>query len=140
MTVGILGGTGGFGQGLALRLQRLGEDVLVGSRSPRDDIVSNAEAASRSDLVVLSVPPGAVVSTARDRAAELDVNNLLTVASPVIFRVGRPAAEPSERSLAEIAPGASSPGSTQSRRARSAPKARSRRTSSSAATTPRRRP
>ena len=106
MTVGILGGTGGFGQGLAVRLQRLGEGVLVGSRSPRDDIVSNAEAASRSDLVVLSVPPGAVGSTARELADELDGKILLSVASPVTFRDGRPTAEPSDRSLAEIAAGA----------------------------------
>ena len=106
MRVGILGGTGGFGQGLAVRLRRLGEDVFVGSRSPRDDIVSNAEAASRSDLVVLSVPPGAVESTARELADELDGKILVSVASPVTFRDGRPTAEPGERSLAEAAAGA----------------------------------
>ena len=103
MTVGILGGTGGFGQGIATRLRRLGEEVVVGSRTPREDIVSNAEAAARSDLVFLSVPPGGVEQTARDLAGELAGKVVVSVASPVVFRDGRPTAEPGERSLAELA-------------------------------------
>jgi NADPH-dependent F420 reductase len=103
VTIGILGGTGAFGQGLAARLGRLGEDVLVGSRSPHDDIVSNREAAERADLVVLSVPPAAVEATARELADALAGKVVVSVASPVVFRDGRPAAETGERSLAELA-------------------------------------
>ena len=103
MTIGIIGGTGGFGAGLATRLRRLGEDVLVGSRSPREGIVANEEAAAGSDIVVLSVPPEAVESTARDLAALLAGKVTVSVASPVTFRDGRPTADPADRSLAEIA-------------------------------------
>lgn len=103
MTIGILGGTGGFGQGLATRLRRLGEEVLVGSRSPRDDIVSNREAAERGELVFLSVPSAAVEATARELADALAEKIVVSVASSVVFRDGRPAAETGEKSLAELA-------------------------------------
>jgi 8-hydroxy-5-deazaflavin:NADPH oxidoreductase len=103
MTVGILGGTGDFGQGLATRLRSLGEDVLVGSRSPRNGSVTNAEAAERADLVFLSVPPGGVETTARDLAAVLAGKIVISVASPVVFRDGRPTIEAGDRSLAELA-------------------------------------
>jgi 8-hydroxy-5-deazaflavin:NADPH oxidoreductase len=103
MTIGILGGTGSFGQGLANRLRALGEDVLVGSRTPREGMVANAEAAERADLVFLSVPAGGVASTARDLAAELAGKIAVSVASPVVFRDGRPSLDPGERSLAEAA-------------------------------------
>jgi NADPH-dependent F420 reductase len=103
VTIGILGGTGGFGQGLATRLRALGEEVLVGSRSPRDGAVANAEAAARSELVFLSVPPGGVEATARELASELAGKIVVSVASPVVFRDGRPVVEAGPRSLAELA-------------------------------------
>jgi len=103
VTIGVVGGTGGFGHGLAERLRRLGEDVLVGSRNPRDDIVSNEEATRRSTLIFLSVPPGAVEETARELAGDLTGKIVVSVASPIVFRDGRPSAEPGDRSLAEIA-------------------------------------
>jgi 8-hydroxy-5-deazaflavin:NADPH oxidoreductase len=103
VTIGILGGTGDFGRGLAARLRRLGEEVLVGSRSPRDDIVSNREAAERGELLFLSVPPTAVEATASELADALAGKIVVTVASPVVFRDGRPAAETGEKSLAELA-------------------------------------
>ena len=103
MTIGIIGGTGGFGAGLAARLRRLGEEALVGSRTPRDDIVANEEAAERSDVVVLSVPPEGVEATARDLAPLLAGKVTVSVASPVAFREGKPTADAADRSLAEIA-------------------------------------
>jgi 8-hydroxy-5-deazaflavin:NADPH oxidoreductase len=103
VTIGILGGTGDFGRGLAARLSRLGGEVLIGSRSPRDDIVSNRDAAERADLVFLSVPPTAVQSTAGELADVLARKIVVSVASPVVFRDGRPAAETGEKSLAELA-------------------------------------
>ena len=103
MTIGILGGTGGFGRALAERLRTLGEEVLVGSRSPRDDIVSNAEAAVRGELVFLAVPPEGVEATARELSRDLAGKVVVSVASPVVFRDGRPTANPGERSLAELA-------------------------------------
>jgi NADPH-dependent F420 reductase len=101
--IGILGGTGDFGQGLAVRLRRLGEEVLVGSRSPRHGIVANREAAERGELVFLAVPPEGVEDTARELADALARKVVVSVASPVVFRDGRPSVESRERSLAEAA-------------------------------------
>jgi len=101
--IGILGGSGDFGQGLAERLRRLGEDVVIGSRTPRGDFVSNAEAAGASDVVFLSVPPQGVEGTARELADQLAGRIVISVASPVVFVDGKPAARPAEVSLAELA-------------------------------------
>jgi NADPH-dependent F420 reductase len=101
--IGIVGGTGDFGQGLAERLRRLGEEVVLGSRTPRGEFVSNAEATERSDLVFLSVPPEGVEFMCRNLADELAGRIVVSVASPVVFAGGRPAAEPDELSLAEKA-------------------------------------
>lgn len=76
LTVGIIGGTGDQGRGLAYRFVRAGQTVLVGSRTaeraeqaareiaalpgvPADATVSgadNIEVASRADVVVVAVP------------------------------------------------------------------------------------
>ena len=76
LTVGIVGGTGDQGRGLAYRLARTGQRVLIGSRStqraadaareiaempgvPGDAGVSsgeNADVVGRSDLVIIAVP------------------------------------------------------------------------------------
>jgi 8-hydroxy-5-deazaflavin:NADPH oxidoreductase len=101
--IGIIGGTGDFGQGLAERLRRVGEEVVLGSRTPRDEFVSNAEATERSDIVFLSVPPDGVEFMCRNLADDLAGRIVVSVASPVVFVGGRPAAEPGELSLAEEA-------------------------------------
>ncbi|MGH3032510.1 MAG: NADPH-dependent F420 reductase [Gaiellaceae bacterium] len=101
--IGILGGSGDFGQGLAERLRRLGEEVVIGSRTPRDDFVANAEAARAAELVFLSVPPEGVEATARDLADALAGRIVVSVASPVVFRDGKAGAEPGDLSLAELA-------------------------------------
>jgi NADPH-dependent F420 reductase len=101
--IAIVGGTGDFGQGLAERLRRLGEDVVLGSRTPRDEFVSNAEAIERSDIVFLSVPPEGVEFMCRSLADELAGRIVVSVASPIVFVGGRPPAEPDELSLAEKA-------------------------------------
>jgi NADPH-dependent F420 reductase len=74
LTVGILGGTGDQGRGLAYRLVRAGQRVVVGSRSMErgaeaaaaiaampgvtGDVTGadNATAAERSDIVIIAVP------------------------------------------------------------------------------------
>ena len=101
--IGILGGSGDFGQGLAERLRRLGEEVVIGSRTPRDDFVANAEAARSAELVFLSVPPEGVEATARDLADALAGRIVVSVASPVVFRDGKAGADPGDLSLAELA-------------------------------------
>jgi 8-hydroxy-5-deazaflavin:NADPH oxidoreductase len=101
--IGIIGGTGDFGRGLAERLRRSGEEVILGSRTPRDEFVSNAEATERSDIVFLSVPPEGVEFMCRNLADELAGRIVVSVASPIVFVGGRPGAQPSEVSLAEMA-------------------------------------
>jgi NADPH-dependent F420 reductase len=108
VTIGIVGGTGDFGQGLAGRLRRLGEEVLLGSRTPRGEFVSNAEVSSRSDLVFLSIPPEGVAGMCSALAPDLAGRIGISVASPIVFRDGKPAAAPGELSLAEQAQRAAS--------------------------------
>lgn len=100
--IGIVGGSGDFGQGLAERLRRIGEDVVIGSRTPRDEFVSNDEACRRSEVVFLSVPPGGVAEMSRDLRDVLAGRIVVSVAAPIVFREGKAGAEPGELSLAEI--------------------------------------
>jgi NADPH-dependent F420 reductase len=108
--IGIVGGTGDFGQGLAERLRRLGEEVELGSRTPHDEFVSNRECAEDSDIVFLSVPPEGLAEMCANLAANLVGKIVVSVASPVVFRDGNAGADPGELSLAELgaqaAPGA----------------------------------
>ncbi len=101
--IGIVGGSGDFGQGLAERLRRLGEDVVIGSRTPRDDFVSNEEACRRSEVVFLSVPPGGVAEMSHDLRDVLAGRIVVSVAAPIVFLEGQAAAAPGEISLAEVA-------------------------------------
>jgi 8-hydroxy-5-deazaflavin:NADPH oxidoreductase len=103
--IGIVGGSGGFGQGLAERLRRVGEEVVIGSRTPRDEFVSNPEACRRSEVVFLSVPPESVGDMAAALAADLAGRIVVSVAAPVVFRDGKPGAAPGEVSLAETTAG-----------------------------------
>ncbi|WP_435132914.1 NADPH-dependent F420 reductase [Actinacidiphila sp. bgisy144] len=74
LTVGVLGGTGDQGRGLAYRLARAGQSVVIGSRdaaraqAAADELAAgefgatgvqgadNAECARRSDIVIVAVP------------------------------------------------------------------------------------
>lgn len=103
MRIGIVGGSGAFGRGLAERLRALGEDVLLGSRNPHGELVSNAVACAEADLAFLSVPPEAVERTSAGIAERLVGKVIVCVASPIVFRDGQPGAEPGEVSLAELA-------------------------------------
>jgi NADPH-dependent F420 reductase len=100
--IAIVGGSGDFGQGLAERLRRIGEDVLIGSRTPRDEFVSNAEACLASEVVFLSVPPGGVEEMTRELRAALAGRIVVSVAAPIVFRDGKAGAAPGELSLAEV--------------------------------------
>ena len=76
MKIGIIGGTGGQGLGIAIRCVQIGEDVIIGSRAvekaqeavnkikellEKDDIpnlkaAENPDAANEADILVLTVP------------------------------------------------------------------------------------
>lgn len=103
MRIGIVGGTGDFGQGLAERLRRLGADVVLGSRTPHDEFVSNAEACRFCQVVFLSVPPQSVGAMCTQLAGDLAGRILVSVASPITFEDGQPGSMPMKISLAEEA-------------------------------------
>jgi NADPH-dependent F420 reductase len=98
-----VGGTGDFGQGLAERLRRAGDEVTLGSRTPHDEFVSNVEACRFCEIVFLSIPPQSVAEMCSQLARDLEGHIGVSVASPIVFENGFPAAAPSELSLAEQA-------------------------------------
>ncbi|MDE3085346.1 MAG: NADPH-dependent F420 reductase [Acidobacteriota bacterium] len=106
MRVGILGGTGPLGRGLALRLAASGYDVVVGSRDAERAVsvvadvatawpgrglaiagAGNEEAAA-AETVVLATPWDAAVPTARALAGALDGKVVVSVANALV-RQGR---------------------------------------------------
>lgn len=79
-TIGVVGGTGPLGKGLALRMARDGRRVLIGSRTPeraqavadwvlerapRADVVgvTNLDAATKAEVVALTIPYDGIDST-----------------------------------------------------------------------------
>ena len=105
MHVGIIGGTGPAGMGLAVRLAAAGTQVTVGSRTATrakehvDEVLDrwsgrdlqiegndNAEAA-RGDIVVLATPWDAAVVTARSLAEPLRGKVVVSMAN-ALLRVG----------------------------------------------------
>ena len=95
--IGIVGGSGDFGQGVAGRLRAHGHDVVIGSRTPRDDFVSNAECCERSDVVFLSIPAESVRPIARELSRHLAAKVVVSVATSVVFRDGHPTPIPAGR-------------------------------------------
>jgi len=106
-TVGILGGTGKEGSGLALRWAQNGYSLIIGSRSvekaeeaarllkekvPGVQVrgTDNAEAARAGDIVVLTVPHEAQLSTLEGVKAELQGKVLVDATARVDWRHPRP--------------------------------------------------
>lgn len=101
-TIGIIGGTGKEGKGLAYRWAKAGYKILIGSRDPKKaeaaaenlkgilspeyciEGVANAEAASFSDIVVLTVPYSAHIETLAALKAELAGKILIDVTVPIV--------------------------------------------------------
>jgi len=129
MQVGVLGGTGPAGRGLAVRLADAGHDVVIGSRDadraaevaaglagraphlgPRLSGSGNAEVAG-AELVVVATPWDGAVATVGAVAPALAGKILLSMVVP-LRKVGRemvaevvPAGS-AARAIAEAAPGA----------------------------------
>jgi NADPH-dependent F420 reductase len=99
MKIGVLGGTGPLGQGIAVRLAGGGHDVVLGSRDAQRSAVIVAELheqwgariagltpganadATAADVVVLATVWDAAVATAADLAADLDGRIVICVAN-----------------------------------------------------------
>jgi 8-hydroxy-5-deazaflavin:NADPH oxidoreductase len=96
-TVGILGGTGAQGRGLALRLARAGYDVILGSRDQErahqaaeglGERVSGAtlrDAAAGSSIVIVAVPWDAHAQTLTDLRDVLEGRIVVDCVNPLAF-------------------------------------------------------
>jgi NADPH-dependent F420 reductase len=106
MTVGLIGGTGPEGQGLALRLAAAGISVVIGSRSAergRDTAAalrdrlggdaiqggSNADVATQTQLVILTIPHSGIAATLGPLAGALREKIVVSAIAPIEFREGR---------------------------------------------------
>lgn len=99
MRIGVVGGTGKEGRGMALRWARAGHEVFIGSRDAERARASaeelsaevgrplqggdNASAVSASEVVVLSVPYSAHASTLQGLKTELAGRVLIDITVPL---------------------------------------------------------
>lgn len=101
-TIGIIGGTGKEGKGLAYRWLKAGYRVLIGSRQAEkaaaaaDELrtlaggavdvtgVTNVDAAEQADLVVLTVPYTAHRQTLEGLVGRMDGKILISVTVPIV--------------------------------------------------------
>ncbi|MBB1256209.1 NADPH-dependent F420 reductase [Streptomyces alkaliterrae] len=116
LVVGVLGGTGDQGRGLAYRLARAGQKVIIGSRTAERartaaeelgegvEGADNAECARRSDIVIVAVPWEGHADTLRSLRDELVGKLVVDCVNPLGFdKKGAYALRPEEGSAAEQA-------------------------------------
>ncbi|MEU3096391.1 NADPH-dependent F420 reductase [Streptomyces sp. NPDC006967] len=116
LVVGVLGGTGPQGKGLAYRLAKAGQKVIIGSRaaerarSAADELgygvegADNAETARRSDIVIVAVPWDGHGETLESLREELAGKLVVDCVNPLGFdKQGAYALEPEEGSAAQQA-------------------------------------
>ncbi|ORT60389.1 NADPH-dependent F420 reductase [Streptomyces sp. CB03238] len=116
LVVGVLGGTGDQGRGLAYRLARAGQKVIIGSRAAERaeaaaaelglgvEGADNAECARRSDVVIVAVPWDGHARTLESLREELRGKLVVDCVNPLGFdKRGAYALKPQEGSAAEQA-------------------------------------
>ncbi|MFI6347096.1 NADPH-dependent F420 reductase [Streptomyces sp. NPDC050560] len=116
LVVGVLGGTGDQGRGLAYRLARAGQRVVIGSRAAERAAsaaaelghgvtgAANADCAARSDVVIVAVPWDGHAATLEGLRAELAGKLVVDCVNPLGFdKKGAYAIRPEEGSAAEQA-------------------------------------
>lgn len=116
LVVGVLGGTGPQGKGLAYRLALAGQKVIIGSRAADRALAAaeelghgvegadNAETARRSDIVIVAVPWDGHGETLASLRAELAGKLVVDCVNPLGFdKKGAYALKPEEGSAAEQA-------------------------------------
>jgi 8-hydroxy-5-deazaflavin:NADPH oxidoreductase len=79
--IGLVGGTGKEGRGLALRWARAGHEIVIGSRDPAKG--DNAAAAD-ADVVVICVPFAAHDATLRELAPRLEGKVVVDLVVPLV--------------------------------------------------------
>ncbi len=116
LVVGVLGGTGDQGRGLAYRLAKAGQQVIIGSRSPdrartaASELglgirgLENAECARESDVVIVAVPWEGHAKTLQALREQLAGKLVVDCVNPLGFdKQGAYAIRPEEGSAAEQA-------------------------------------
>ncbi|MCZ4123171.1 NADPH-dependent F420 reductase [Streptomyces sp. H39-S7] len=116
LVVGVLGGTGDQGRGLAYRLAKAGQKVIIGSRTvdrartAADELglgvegADNAECARRSDIVIVAVPWDGHAKTLESLREELAGKLVVDCVNPLGFdKQGAYALKPDEGSAAQQA-------------------------------------
>jgi NADPH-dependent F420 reductase len=116
LVVGVLGGTGDQGRGLAYRLARAGQRVVIGSRAAERaraaaeelghgvEGAGNAECARRSDVVIVAVPWEGHAGTLEALRDDLAGKLVVDCVNPLGFdKRGAYALTPEEGSAAEQA-------------------------------------
>ncbi|MEV5439502.1 NADPH-dependent F420 reductase [Streptomyces sp. NPDC052682] len=116
LVVGVLGGTGPQGKGLAYRLAKAGQKVIIGSRAAERaraaaeelghgiEGADNAECARRSDVVIVAVPWEGHGETLQSLREELAGKLVVDCVNPLGFdKKGAYALKPEEGSAAEQA-------------------------------------
>ncbi|SDC19515.1 NADPH-dependent F420 reductase [Streptomyces prasinopilosus] len=116
LVVGVLGGTGPQGKGLAFRLAKAGQKVIIGSRAAERartaagelghgvEGADNAETARRSDIVIVAVPWDGHGKTLESLRGELAGKLVVDCVNPLGFdKQGAYALKPEEGSAAQQA-------------------------------------
>ncbi|MFE6778824.1 NADPH-dependent F420 reductase [Streptomyces sp. NPDC057702] len=116
LVVGVLGGTGDQGRGLAYRLAKAGQRVIVGSRAADRaraaaaelghgvEGADNAECARRADIVIVAVPWEGHARTLEALRTELTGKLVIDCVNPLGFdKQGAYALKPEEGSAAQQA-------------------------------------
>ncbi|MBC2873903.1 MULTISPECIES: NADPH-dependent F420 reductase [Streptomyces] len=116
LVVGVLGGTGDQGRGLAYRLAKAGQRVIIGSRAAERaeaaaaelglgvEGADNAECARRSDIVIVAVPWEGHGKTLEALREELAGKLVIDCVNPLGFdKQGAYALKPEEGSAAQQA-------------------------------------
>ncbi|MEW2575438.1 NADPH-dependent F420 reductase [Streptomyces syringium] len=116
LVVGVLGGTGDQGRGLAYRLAKAGQKVIIGSRAAdrahtaAEELglgiegADNAECARRSDIVIVAVPWDGHAKTLQSLRADLVGKLVIDCVNPLGFdKQGAYALKPEEGSAAQQA-------------------------------------
>ena len=109
MRIGILGGTGPAGRGLAARLASIGYEVVIGSRVKdrameiRDSLVErwpdldallqygDNPTAAGADLVVIATPWDSAATTAQEHEGRLRGKIVVSMANALVRVLSRPA-------------------------------------------------
>ncbi|MEU5979542.1 NADPH-dependent F420 reductase [Streptomyces sp. NPDC047315] len=116
LVVGVLGGTGDQGRGLAYRLAKAGQKVIIGSRAAERaqaaaaelglgiEGADNSECARRSDAVIVAVPWDGHAKTLQALREDLAGKLVIDCVNPLGFdKKGAYALKPAEGSAAEQA-------------------------------------